>query len=761
MRLPKLTLKRKLLIVLLGLSIIPLLITNVLWFNSEKNQVVSATAARLATSAADGAHQIEGYFAAKTTGLIIHSQTEAVLTKNIPKATIELQNFLLQDKDIQELTLIDKTGKELIHITRSKIYPEEELVDQSSSPAFRIPTFAGGEQYISSIYIDQAGEPSVYLAVPVVKPEKSQELQKLTTGASGNFRQQGEIFGVLKENIHVTTLWNQILATRIRTTGYLFIIDDKGNVIAHPNATLARQQKSLRDLAEVQVFLQERLLSDSTRSTITTRQDINEDNEPSLITHAHVGPTNWGVIAEVPLSDTLSDTNQIALFALALFLVIVSFVALASLGMAQTIVHPIQQLQEGVSYVITGNLTHRLHITSGDEIEELGNSFNTMAQNLDEAFEKVKSDKKIISAERNKMAVALASIADGVIVTDLDRHIILANQAVENLIGLPTTTAIGKKLDELFTIYDQDQILSTTTYCPIRTDGFEGTVFNRDNLKLMNHENKQISITLTVGTIKEAKNANIGAILIIHDVTKERQLEEMKLDFVSMAAHELRTPLTSIIGYLLVYIHENEKNFTAEQATFLNRIKISTEQLIALVENLLSVSRIERGVFSVNPEPINWPELVGQTITGLLSRAKEKQQTLTFQPPTQNIPEIKADRIRITEVLTNLVANALNYTGPKGSITVSIEYKDNMVVTHVQDTGQGIPREALPHLFSKFFRVSGKLEQGSKGTGLGLYISKEIVAMHGGKIWVESELGKGSTFSFALPLVPPQKPDGK
>ena len=254
------------------------------------------------------------------------------------------------------------------------------------------------------------------------------------------------------------------------------------------------------------------------------------------------------------------------------------------------------------------------------------------------------------------------------------------------------------------------------------------------------------------GQIKEGPTVNLGCILTLHDISKEDALESMKLDFVSMAAHELRTPLTSIRGYLSVFMEENSKNLNTEQNMLLGRINIAGEQLMALIENLLSVSKIERGVFGIQLAPIDWPTNVASVIEDFKNRAEEKKQQLEYIPPTMPIPTIEVDKLRINEVLSNLLANAIAYTPERGQIKVSIEFKDNQVVTHIQDTGVGIPEEALPHLFTKFFRISGKLEQGSKGTGLGLYISKSVVDMHKGKIWVESTFGKGSSFSFSIPV---------
>ena len=149
---------------------------------------------------------------------------------------------------------------------------------------------------------------------------------------------------------------------------------------------------------------------------------------------------------------------------------------------------------------------------------------------------------------------------------------------------------------------------------------------------------------------------------------------------------------------------------------------------------------------------VDWDELVNETIVNFKDQAIQKEVKLSYKKLSSKLPKIYIDRFRMSEVISNLVGNAVNYTDPGGLVEVSVETKDKELITHVKDTGQGIPEEALPKLFTKFFRVSGVLEQGSKGTGLGLYISKAIVEMHKGRIWVKSTLGKGSTFNFAVPL---------
>jgi signal transduction histidine kinase len=188
---------------------------------------------------------------------------------------------------------------------------------------------------------------------------------------------------------------------------------------------------------------------------------------------------------------------------------------------------------------------------------------------------------------------------------------------------------------------------------------------------------------------------------------------------------------------------------------FITRINTSTQQLAGLVENLLSVSRVERGAMTLHTQVIDWVANVKAQVDTFEHRSDEKRISLKFIEPKDPIPHVQVDLVRINEVLNNMISNAINYTEPMGKIEVWVDVKDEMVSTHIKDTGKGIPPEALPKLFGKFFRVQGgSAEQASKGNGLGLYLSKAIVELHKGVIWAESPgAGQGSTFSFSLPAV--------
>ncbi len=392
-------------------------------------------------------------------------------------------------------------------------------------------------------------------------------------------------------------------------------------------------------------------------------------------------------------------------------------------------------------------LTVRSLEISSRELENL----NTQLQSEGERIEKeVEERTQELSTERNKQSIILSGIVDSVIAVDLQKKIILFNKAAENLTGYQTAQVIGKPIDEVIKLFDNATPISSETFCPSQTNSFEGIIYNKQGLKILGLNQKQAYVDLLTGQIKEGSVSNLGCILTLHDVSKEMQLEEMKLDFVSMAAHELRTPLTSIKSYLYIFLRDYAKSMDAMQNSILSRINIATQRLVSLVENLLNVSRIEKGTLTLSLLLFDWVKNIDEEIAEIIDQANDKKITLEFIKPQSSI-NVLADKFRINEVLSNLLENAVAYTSPGGKITVWLERKGNEVITHIQDTGEGIPKNALPNLFTKFFRVSGILEQGSKGTGLGLYIAKSVVQLHKGKIWVNSEFGKGSTFSFSLP----------
>lgn len=408
------------------------------------------------------------------------------------------------------------------------------------------------------------------------------------------------------------------------------------------------------------------------------------------------------------------------------------------------LIKPLNKLIESTQVFSDGNLNHRIDIRSGDEFESVGNAFNLMAQKLSQTFSKLENDREIAISERNRINEILSSIIDGIIAVDFNKNIMLINKAAQELTGYTQTEVFGKPIDHFVHLYIEQEEILPNAYC-------QGS-FNK-SANLVGKMGRQTNVNLMTTTVDGQVQTNLGCILILHDLSKEEELERMKLDFVSMASHELKTPLTSISGYLSVFLDENKKKLSQEEIGLVDKAYVATRQLQTLIQNLLNVNKIEREQLTVSPEPTNYADILSKSVEDLNAQASQKNILLTLIAPQVPLPKVMADPIRIGEVITNLVANAINYTNPGGKVDVFTQISPNEITTVVSDTGLGIPKEAIPHLFNKFFRVSNQLQPGGKGTGLGLYIAKSIIEKLNGKIWVESEPGKGSKFYFTLPLL--------
>jgi two-component system sensor histidine kinase VicK len=402
---------------------------------------------------------------------------------------------------------------------------------------------------------------------------------------------------------------------------------------------------------------------------------------------------------------------------------------------------------KGAEHIGKGDFDYNFSVPSHDEIGVLSTAFKQMVMNLKDAQGTLSHERDKLEDERNKLSSVLTNIDDGVVALDEDCAIAFINKAAEKIINKKSENILGKAIDDVLILKKNNQNVSLLPFIKNAVGGVSRSLFS-----IVVENDKIRVIQLKVSILESVQTTKIRYILTVHDVTKEQELEDMKLDFVSMAAHELRTPLTSIRGYLLVLSDEIHEKLDKKQQMFLSRIDISTRQLIALVENLLSATKIEKGAFTVNKKPTDYIILVNDIAGDMKKVATEKRIKLEVMLPKEKLAPLSLDPLGISEVVMNLLSNAISYSSPEGTISVWFEITNRAIITYIKDTGVGIPQSAIPHLFTKFFRVSGVLEQGSKGNGLGLYISKAIVELHGGKISAESVLNKGSTFSFSLPL---------
>ncbi len=350
--------------------------------------------------------------------------------------------------------------------------------------------------------------------------------------------------------------------------------------------------------------------------------------------------------------------------------------------------------------------------------------------------------------EGTKSQAILTSIADGVVVSNTEGRIILVNPAAERILGTSAKQLIGHDFHALFSAFSaQGREEATTAMETLLSTSDLGvskafkTILEIDNRVIHAH----LSPVLT------RREEFLGVVIIFRDITKEVEADRAKSEFVSTVSHELRTPMTAIKGYTDLLYAGAVGPINAEQKRFLQIIKSNTDRLTALINDLLDISRVETGRVRFEPRPVQIGEVIADVVNALAGQAEAKHQTLTYEV-MGGLPEIMGDRDRLNQVLTNLVSNAIRYTPEGGTIEVRAYLVEGAVRVDVRDTGIGIAPEDLGRIFERFYRADHPLVQETSGTGLGLPIVKMFVEMHGGRVWVESELGKGSTFTFILPV---------
>jgi signal transduction histidine kinase len=266
-----------------------------------------------------------------------------------------------------------------------------------------------------------------------------------------------------------------------------------------------------------------------------------------------------------------------------------------------------------------------------------------------------------------------------------------------------------------------------------------------------------IGVVGFVNTRELSKRAKEGT-QMKEQAEKMMEITKVKDEFLAMSSHNLRTPVGAIKGYLDIFMHGEAGKLTKEQKLMLEKIKINNDRLFETVEELVNISVIESGTLSLFTQPVAIEQLVSKNLAGNYeTKAKEKGIELVFEKPEKKLPLVKVDVRRFNEAFCGLVDNAIKFTD-KGLVTVRLHQEGDFLVVSVIDTGRGIPKEEIDKLFQKFYRVENALNFGTEGSGLGLYMAKLIIEAHGGKIWIDSELGKGSTFSFTVPIIKEEEP---
>ncbi len=428
---------------------------------------------------------------------------------------------------------------------------------------------------------------------------------------------------------------------------------------------------------------------------------------------------------------TLADIRKYVLYATGIALLVTAVLGVA---LARTITDPIQELTSRAARMAAGDFNQSIQIQASDEIGQLGSTFNYMTQRLKETLGE-------ISDEKRKVEAILTHMADGLVAVDRQDQVMLMNPAAAAMLGMDREKTLGTRATAWLRELGLDEAMS-------RVLRHGETISERVTLP---QEPPRV-VRADIAPLPSDRSANAGAVIVMHDVTEQENLDRMRREFVANVSHELRTPITTVKSYLETLLDGASADPSVLQR-FLRVAAGEADRMSRLVADLLRLAQMDSGQVVWRFAPTSLPGLTADVLAALAVQAGQRQVTLERQWP-EDLPKAWADSDRLQQVLTNVLNNAINYTPAGGRVTVSIARQGDFLGVRVRDTGIGIPARDLPHIFERFYRVDKARSREMGGTGLGLAIAREIVAAHGGEISLSSEVGKGTEVRFTIPVVP-------
>ena len=353
-----------------------------------------------------------------------------------------------------------------------------------------------------------------------------------------------------------------------------------------------------------------------------------------------------------------------------------------------------------------------------------------------------------VLSEKQRTEAIIRYMADGLLMLDRRGVVVSCNPAMAMMLDLSQKEILGQRVS------DPDLDARLRDICQPATVKERTGVLAREveipRVGPLGEALRPRILRVYSSGVKNEAGQRIGEVRVVHDISKEREVEELKDEFFSTISHELRTPLFSILGFTRLIL-EGQVHDEGTEREFIRIIGRQAEQLGQLVNNLLNISRLESSLFELERQPVELVEVVRQTLSKLHSIAEGRGVELQAELPA-SLPMVTGDRDWLEQVVSNLVSNAIKFTPEGGQVCLAARQQDGDILVEVSDTGIGIPADSLELIFSKFYRVPDEGEERPGGTGLGLHIAKQVVEAHGGRIWAESTAGQGSTLRFTLPI---------
>jgi len=721
------------------LSLVPLFVVTILLVRAARAQLLQAAITKQQIIASDTAANVDKYLADKINILFFQSRDYSLRKFIEPDTSQNLAILMKQDSNLEEVSLLDQQGKQKIAFNKNSLI--NTLTDQSGSDAFKAVSYLAGKEFISSVSYNNKGDPILTIAVPLLRTNTVVNLNDLSQADLGTYKTPDDIQGALVATYNISDLWQSVLSTKVGHGGYAYVVDGLGNLVAHPDNKFLVSHQKIANVKAVTEFI---------NGKDTTQNTVSETGQNVISTPHKLTRTNWAVIVEEPVSSIYAGINSfIKLAAVIIFSAAILSIIL-SLVFRSQLVGPIKQLSFGARLLGSGNFDHKISIKSNDELRELADTFNNMGLDIKRLVRNLESKNLSLYTEQTKLSSIISSVSDGIIALNKKGEIVSINPPAAQLIKKVPTQVQGQKMTDLFPWEHEGQHFEPELNKP-------GLYHYSDLILPRGNEFSYLDMMVSV---IHPKQSEVTAIITVHDITKLRELDFMKLDFVAIAAHELRTPLTVIQGYLSLLNEDALKQLSIYNLENLQKAITGSNQLRSLINKLLSIARIERGELEVNIAKLDLSRLVKDIVDQHSTAAAQKEQHIFYHVPTDGHIYVPGDSAALSEVINNLIGNALKYTDSGGKVDVNLLVnKNNEVRVEVADNGPGIPSSLRARLFTKFYRAQRSLIAGSRGTGLGLYISKSIIELHHGKIGIEPDSGKGSVFYFTLPLYDPVKHD--
>ncbi|MCX7910413.1 MAG: ATP-binding protein [Endomicrobia bacterium] len=607
-----------------------------------------------------------------------------------------LESLMSINKNIISISILDINGKEKIKIYNPDIILEPKLEDLSQQPFF-------------------------------IKFRDSKENRTFKFISEENLFQINSFYKkqnfYLRISMSINDLFEELKETKIGKTGSIILISAEDNSLIF---TTQYHKEILNNI------LSNPILETAKKSISIGSKETKIKNEDYIISYIFLPHINWILLlqqtqkeAYLPVKILTKQTTQVIILLLIISAIVSSLIAA---GISQ----PILKIIEAARSVASGNFNVSINIKTYDELEILGNTFNHMAKKLNE-YAEIQLDKLI--AEKTKTEAIIFSIKDGIILTDYEGNILLINKRAKDILNIKSENLENLNIFQLL-----DEKLK-----PIMKDVINqpNKIFEID-LSTENFSRFYQVISLPVAT---PKNEKIGIVSVLHDITLEKEIDKMKDDFLHSITHDLRNPMTSIRGFIKFLSDGTVGEINEQQKKILEIMDRASFKLLNMINDILDIAKLEAGKMEVMLEEVNIIKIISSVIELLQPQYERKNIKLIFKPQKDNI-KVLVDPKLIERVYINLIGNAIKFTPEEGTIKVDVYESENYLESFVEDTGEGIPKEYLDKIFEKFGQVKNKSKG---GTGLGLTICKYIIELHKGKIWVESEVGKGSKFIFRLP----------